>query len=283
MSTIALPEVRGPVPFARSVAAIDAEGRRRQPLMWGLAVVLVLSMAPLAAALLLDGRTVNDIDVWIKPLKFAASIALTFATLAWFWACLPAGRGRFLDRFAALSVGLVAFEMVYIVVQSARGVGSHFNTATPVEAVLFTLMGMAALVFTSLPLALGVAIARAEDGDLAPAYRLSVILGLVLTTLLGAGAGIANSLNGGHWVAAAHTDQGGLPVFGWTRQGGDLRVAHFFGIHALQILPFAGWLIARRRPGATAIVWLVAAGFTALTVWTLVEALIGRPFLGFLG
>lgn len=280
MSTIALPERRSSMPLA----AIAAESRRRQPLLFGAAVVLLLSMAPLAAALLLDSRTVNDIDVWIKPLKFAASLSLYFATLAWFWAYLPAVRGRFLDRFAVLSVGLVVFEMGYIILQSARGVGSHFNTATPIEALMFTLMGIAALVITALPLAAGVAVARAPASDLAPAYRLSVVVGLVLTTLLGAGAGIAISLNGGHWVAAAHTDLGGFPVFGWTRQGGDLRVAHFFGLHAMQILPLAGWLIARRRrPEATRLVWLVAAGFTALTVWTLVEALMGRPFLGFVG
>jgi len=279
MSTIALPEARVFVPLA----AIAAEGRRRQPLLWGAAVVLLLSMAPLAAALLLDGRTVNDVNVWIKPLKFAASLSLTFATLAWFWAYLPAVRGRFLDRHAAVAVGLVAFEMGYIILQSARGVGSHFNTATPLEALMFTLMGIAALVITALPLAVGVAVARAPASDLAPAYRLAVILGLALATVLGAGAGIAISLNGSHWVAAAHTDQGGFPVFGWTRTGGDLRVAHFFGLHAMQILPFAGLLIARRRPEATRLVWVVAAAFTALTVWTLVEALMGRPFVGFVG
>jgi hypothetical protein len=169
------------------------------------------------------------------------------------------------------------------VFQSARGVGSHFNTATPIEGIMFMLMGLAAPVFTALAAVLGIAIARRPRPDLAPAFRLAVVLGLILTTVLGTAAGVAISVNGGHWVGAAATDAGGLPIFGWSRYGGDLRVAHFFGLHALQILPVAGLIVAWWRPEATRLVWLMAGAFTLLTAWTLVEALAGRPFLPFLG
>jgi hypothetical protein len=285
MSAIALrPGGHVASPFA-FIAAIDAEGRRRQPLLWGAAVFLLLLIPPTVAALLLDTRTVNDVNVWVKPLKFEASLVLYLGTLAWFWGYLsPEARSsRRLRIFAAVSVALIAFEIAYIVGQSARGVASHFNESTPIEGLLFTLMGMAALVFTVLPAALGIAVARRPRQDLAPAFRLSIVLGLLLTTGLGIAAGIAISVNGGHWVGSAPTDAGGLPVFGWARDGGDLRVAHFFGLHALQILPFAGWLIARRWPEARGLVWLLATGFTALTAYTLVEAFAGRPFLPFLG
>jgi hypothetical protein len=285
MSAIAL---RSPRPVASPfawLAAIDAEGRQRQPLLWGSAVFLLLMIPPTYFAFLLDARTVNDINVWIKPLKFEASLVLYLGTLAWFWGYLaPAAReSRGLRIFAIVSVALIAYEIAYIVLQSGRGVGSHFNTATPVEGIMFMLMGIAAPVFTALAAVLGIAIARRPRMDLAPAFRLAVVLGLILTTVLGTAAGVAVSVNGGHWVGAAATDAGGLPIFGWTRVGGDLRVAHFFGLHALQILPVAGWVVARRRPEATGLVWLMAAAFTALTAYTLVEALAGRPFLPFLG
>jgi hypothetical protein len=271
-------------PFA-SIVAIDAEGRRRQPLLRGAAVFLLLMIPPTLVAFLLDGRTVNDVNVWIKPLKFEASLVLYLGTLAWFWGYLSptTQRSRGLRIFAAVSVGLIAYEIAYIVFQSARGVGSHFNTATPVEGIMFMLMGLAAPVFTALAAVLGIAIARRPRPDLAPAFRLAVVLGLILTTVLGTAAGIAISVNGGHWVGAVASDAGGLPIFGWTRAGGDLLVAHFFGLHALQILPVAGLIVARWRPEATRLVWLMAGAFTALTAYTLLEALAGRPFLPFLG
>lgn len=285
MSAIALrPAPHIASPFA-SIAAIDAEGRRRQPLLWGAAVFLLLMIPPTLVAFLLDGRTVNDVNVWIKPLKFEASLVLYLGTLAWFWGYLApeARKSRGLRIFALVSVALIAYEIAYIVLQSARGVGSHFNTATPVEGIMFMLMGLAAPVFTALAAVLGIAIARRPQADLAPAFRLAVVLGLILTTALGTAAGVAISVNGGHWVGAAATDAGGLPIFGWTRIGGDLRVAHFFGLHALQILPVAGLIVARWRPEATRLIWLMAGAFTLFTAWTLVEALDARPFLPFLG
>jgi hypothetical protein len=266
------------------IAAIDAEGRRRNAALWGAAVFFLALMLPTLAALFLDGRTINGVSVWVKPLKFEASIAFYLATLAWLWGYLaPKGWSRWIHAFAAVSIGLLGFEIAYIVLQSARGVGSHFNTATPIEGLMFTLMGLAAVVFTAFPAALGIALARHPAPGLAPAFRLAMVLGLILTAVFGIATGAAIAINGGHWVGAAATDAGGLPVFGWTRTGGDLRVAHFFALHALQVLPVAGWLIAQRRPDARAAVWILAAAFAALTLYTLGEALAGRPFLPFLG
>jgi hypothetical protein len=171
-------------------------------------------------------------------------------------------------------------EVSYIAFQAARGVASHFNESTPLEAALFHLMGIGAVLMTAGSLAIGILIARSGGQGLSPAFRRGVVAGLVLTFVLGAGAGAVIAVNGGHWVGGVRSDAGGLPIFGWARDGGDLRVAHFFGIHAMQVLPvfaLAAERVAPRR--AALLVAVFAVAYSALTPGVLAQALEGQPFL----
>jgi hypothetical protein len=75
----------------------------------------------------------------------------------------------------------------------------------------------------------------------------------------------------------------GLPVVNWSTTGGDFRVSHFLGIHALQILPIAGWLIGQmeglpRRARPTAVV-AVSAGYALLMGIVFLQALNGVPLV----
>jgi sugar lactone lactonase YvrE len=40
----------------------------------------------------------------------------------------------------------------------------------------------------------------------------------------------------------------GIWLMKWSRDGGDLRVAHFFGTHAMQVLPLLTALLPARAP-----------------------------------
>ena len=88
---------------------------------------------------------------------------------------------------------------------------------------------------------------------------------------------------GAHSVGVA--DGGpGVPVLGWSTVGGDLRVAHFVGLHALQILPFLGWLLTRRKSvfallaanDRLALVWTGGLGYLGLVVLLTWQALRGQ-------
>jgi hypothetical protein len=75
----------------------------------------------------------------------------------------------------------------------------------------------------------------------------------------------------------------GLPLFGWSTTGGDLRVGHFVGMHALQVLPLlAAALLAvpgRALPGRARLhlVRLAGAGYLALLALLTWQALRGQP------
>ena len=85
----------------------------------------------------------------------------------------------------------------------------------------------------------------------------------------------------GHSVGGKE-DEPGLPVTGWSRTHGDLRVTHFLSLHALQILPLAAALIGLLPVSEmvqVALLALVIGANATLTLWTWRQALAGRPLL----
>ena len=265
-----------PLPAAAHAATSPWAGLwRREPRLVAFALLMLALMLPAALGLGLDERTLRGVNVWVKPMKFMASVALLALTTAWFAAMLPDAvrRSRGFNWLVWTLIATGGFEVGYITLQAALGQASHYNVGTPLHATLYTLMGMAALVLTATQPWLAWLIWRHGDRSVAPAYRHAVLLGLVLTFALGASVGMM--LGGGPPATGA-----GLPVVGWSRTMGDLRVAHFIGIHAGQVLPLAGFALARWTPRlALPGVWLTSAAWTTLWVWVLLQALGGRPLI----
>ncbi|MGX5737094.1 ABA4-like family protein [Bosea thiooxidans] len=247
----------------------------------GIAMALLVIHTALAYAV--DPRLFNGDNVWLKPLKFEISIAiylLSFALL------LPltgeAFQRSWLGRFTVWPViALLYFELVYIAWRASRAEASHYNEEAALAAMLYAAMGIAAVLFTAASGILAYGLARKDAEPLPPVLRRSLILGLGLTSLLGILSGVVLSAAGGHTVGTPPLSAPVIPFFGWSLTVGDLRVAHFLALHAMQIVPaFAllasllGRTVALRAVDAFALVY---GGVTAAA---LVAALNARPLLG---
>jgi hypothetical protein len=236
----------------------------------------------LAIASLYDSQEVLGINRWIKPLKFMISSTIYLWTLAVYLYHLPDYR-KAAGRLIALGATAVLIgENILIVMQALRGTTSHFNLKTPLDSAIFGVMGLMILFNTFLVVYLTILYFRAEI-KLPQALVWGMRLGLIVF--------LAGSIQGGYMSAqighaVGTTDGGaGLPLVNWSTEGGDLRIAHFVGLHALQALPLFAlmvFLLQKRfsaiRPTMLTIVFsfLYFASFTLVFI----QALKGKPLLG---
>ncbi|MEX5271944.1 hypothetical protein [Kocuria sabuli] len=275
-------------------AQADVRARRHGPLL-----ALALAMAVLAlvstVGVLLDPRELLGAPVWAKPLKFSLSVLIYAVSLAWLLPLLE--RGRRLAWWAGTATAvLLGVEMVIIVGTAAAGVRSHFNVSSPLATALWSAMGTSIAGAWVAALLVAALLFRARLGD--RGRTLAVRAGLLIA-LLGMALGFLmtvptdQQLAGFEGVAGAHTVGGpdggpGLPLVGWSTEAGDLRIPHFVGMHALQVLPLTALLLelaARRVPALrrestrAGLLRVGAALYLGVLALLTVQALAGQPLL----
>ena len=237
-----------------------------------------------------DPRMITGVPAWLKPAKFGISTAIFAGTIVWLfehitiWPRLKRIIGWILSIILVLEVGIID-------VQAARGTTSHFNVADTVDFILFQIMGVAIGVLLLLSAVVAYTLFRQPFPN--RTWGWSLRLGTLIFVLGAASGGfmlrpteqqrqalVANEkvlAIGGHTVGAPDGGEG-IPGVGWSLHHGDLRVPHFFGLHALQVLPVFGFLISRKRK-STPLIFTVAASYMAfigILVW---QALRGQSIV----
>ena len=229
--------------------------------------------------LFVDERTLLGRNVWTKPWKFATSIAVFTATLGWILPSLSLD-DRIERLVTAVVGGAMTVEITLIATQAARGVASHFNDSTAIDAAVYAVMGMTISV-SSVAVAYALWRVVKRPPDLAPAYLWGIGLGMFVFVIASFEGWLMVS-RGGHAVGAA-ADGTGLPLLNWSVTGGDLRIAHFVGLHALQVLPLTGYAAATwdrlSTRGSLLTVACVSVLYGGFTVVTFVGAMAGHPFV----
>jgi hypothetical protein len=229
-------------------------------MLYGVAMWLALGITYIIS--LNDARTLREVGIWVKPMKFMAATALFSWTTVWVaeLANPSLTHGQAYTGICSLLVATSIFEVVYITYQASQGAASHYNTGDAWHAFMFGLMGLAAVGLTASQGWLAWEIWRAAGSAPLSVTVWGVIAGLTLTFLLSTVSGF---MLGGHQPPAGT----GLPFVGWHLYK-DVRPAHFLGVHAQQLIPLWG-LFAERFLGSYSTSSLTAGCSVYVLLWGL--------------
>ncbi len=265
-----------------------------RPLLWlsfgmiGLAAIALVGLA-------VDPRTITGMPLWAKPLKFSLSVLIYSVTLSWLLGQLP--RARRLAWWAGtIAAVFLAVEMIVIYGAAAADTTSHFNVSTPFSAALWSAMAVSIVIVWAATILVAVLLFRADLGDRARSFAIRsgliiAVIGMGLAFLMTSPTAAQLSTFPG--IAGAHTvglaDGGpGLPLLGWSTVAGDLRIPHFVGMHAMQVIPIVAVLVellGRRLPGVRdvrtrlGILVVTAALYLAVLAVLTVQALSGQSIV----
>ncbi|TFF34217.1 hypothetical protein [Mucilaginibacter psychrotolerans] len=243
---------------------------RNEPMFYfGLVCLLSALIFLLAAGF--SRVQITGTNAWFKPTKFALSIGVLCWTMGWLMYDLNLPRQ--VSIYNWVTIILLGFELVYIALQAARGQLSHFNHSTPLYAALYAFMGLAATAVTLHTAYIGILFCTRSFPQLPDYYLLSIRLGIFLFVIFALEGAVMGARN-------AHTidgpdGSGGLPFLNWSRRFGDPRIAHFIGMHALQLLPLLAFYLLKD----VKLTWFAALVYGAIAVLVLAQALNGRPLV----
>ena len=283
------------VPWLRSETLQRLWKTNRLLTLLGFASLGLLAVAALMA--LLDPRLITGAPAWAKPAKFAISSAFYTLTLVWMLSYIH-GQRRLVRLVGNVTALALAVELFLIVFQVLRGVRSHFNFSTPLDGAIYSTMAVFIMITWVMGLLAALLLIRQPLTD--RPWGLSLRLGLLIA-LYGAGVGslmtrptpgqmaemqtgkMASTI-GAHSVGVEDSGPG-LPFLGWSTEDGDMRVPHFFGLHALQAIPLAGFAINRyfqkrlSEGRRVALVWTMGLGYLGGAVLLTWQALRGQSIV----
>ena len=214
---------------------------------------------------------INGINAYYKPMKFFISIFIFVWSLAFYMQFLENQKAvKMVSWIAVIGLG---YELLAITLQAARGTTSHYNHQTTFDLTITVLMAVAisVVMFSISFIAVQFFTQKNFNSDMILIW--SIRMSLLITVVFAFEGFIMGSLLQ-HTIGATDGTEG-LPIVNWSKKYGDLRVAHFFGIHAIQIVPFLSYSLAK----SIFQVFIIATVYLLLTTYALVRAMNGKPLV----
>lgn len=251
---------------------------RRNALMANLGSFFLILALALGLFAMVNTTQVLGINSMIKPIKFSLSIWIYAWTMAYL--LFYVNNQSAVRKYSILAGFVMVFENSVITVQAFRGKLSHFNQTEIIGGILYAVMGILIVWLTIATLVLAIRFIRQKNYTINNTFALSIKIGLIMFVIFSFLGGYMSGINS-HNVGGEIGGEG-LELVNWSTIFGDLRVAHFFGIHALQLIPIFGYFISQNidnQSKSRQLVWGFSVVYFLFVVFTAVQALQGKPFI----
>ncbi len=256
-----------------------ADLRYRNPLLYRVGMVHLILGFLLFVPLMVDSREVMGINTWVKPIKFSFSIAIYAWTFGWILFDLPNSKKWIKGISWTVAVSMV-IEIAVILFQAARATQSHFNEGALLDGILFGIMGLFIAVNT-ITIFITFILFVVKKPNLDKTYVLALRLAFVVF-IIGNWVGGQMIKNKAHSVGVADGGEG-LPFVNWSTLGGDLRVAHFLGLHAIQLIPLFAFFLYKKTGLSPNVRYVLSALFAVayggLVSYLYMQAADGVPLI----
>lgn len=243
---------------------------RNEPLFY-FGLICILSAVLILLAAKFSYVLINGVNTWYKPFKFGLSIGIFCWTMGWYTGYLELHNQ--VSLYSWITIILLGFELFYITFQAARGQLSHYNVSSSLYTSLTVVMAIAAVAATLYTGCIGILFFTEKFPELSLYYLWAIRISIFLFVVF-ALEGALMGANGSHTVGG-EGDGDGLPLLNWSRKYGDLRVAHFVGMHSLQVLPLMAFYLLRD----VKLVLILGFVYGALALFCLLQALNSKPLL----
>lgn len=244
---------------------------RNETLFYFGVICFILSIAFIVLAKVTSIK-VHQVNAWYKPFKFAVSLAIYSWTMAWYCYYLPLFN---INLFNWTVVVLWSFEIIYIAFQASKGQLSHYNISSGIYSLMYTMMAIAATLVTIYTAYIGILFLKNPFPELPQYYVWAIRLGIIIFVIFSL-EGFAMGARLNHSVGALN-DNSNWFIIGWSKTVGDLRVSHFIGMHALQVLPILSYYFFK----STTLTFALSVVYGLLALFTLIQALQAKSLITF--
>jgi hypothetical protein len=245
--------------------------KEKNETLYAFGLICLIASIVFLALTKFSNTQVYNVSAWYKPFKFAFSTFLFAWAMAWYCSYLPNFN---ITIFNWAIIVLLGFEIIYIAIQAGRGQLSHYNQTSAFYSFLYGCMALAATLVTIYTAYVGILFFTNDFPELPNYYLWSIRLAIFIFVIFSfegfvMGSRLTHTIGGPDGEA-------GIPVLNWSTKYGDPRIAHFIGMHALQVIPIVSFYLLKNTK-ATVILALL---YFALAVFTLVQALQGKSMFG---